>query len=92
MRCLDCKWLAGSSRIPQDMFADRQGYCDHPDREGGPWNVLQLITRETRCERLERADQARIDQREKALKILEERKCGTKSRDSRGIWYRTTGR
>lgn len=92
MRCLDCKWLAGSDRTYWELFANRQGYCDHPDREGGPWNVLQLITRETRCHRQEKAPEEKIQQRERALKILGERLCGTKSKDFRDTKYRTMGR
>ena len=72
-RCLDCRFLANSSRTPQWLFAREQGYCDHPDREGGPWNCLRSVTKPTTCERLEPADPPKVQQREKALGILRER-------------------
>lgn len=45
-RCLDCHYLAGSERTPVWLFVDGRGYCDHEDREGGRWNVLQVGSRE----------------------------------------------
>lgn len=73
MRCMDCRYLAGSNRTPQWLFAQAQGYCDHPDREGGPWSALRCITNETTCKRIEKAPREKIDMRTKALKILRER-------------------
>ena len=80
MRCLDCFFLAGSDRTPQWLFEEKKGYCDHPDREGGPWNVLQLITIEERCERFRQATKEKVELRERALRIFEERnKCKSKT-------------
>ena len=94
MRCIDCRWFAGSKGRESFgwLLADRKWFCLHPDREGGPFNVLQDITRQTRCHRLEPASKEKIEQREKALKILREKTCGTKSKDSRDMKYRTMGR
>lgn len=72
-RCIDCRHLAGSDRTPQWLFAREQGYCDHADREGGPWNCLRSVTKPTTCERLEPAEPAKVEQREKAVRILRER-------------------
>lgn len=72
-RCVDCEFLAGSERTPQWLFVDGRGYCDHEDREGGRWNVLQRIEEGTRCVRFKRADEARIAKRVKALAILRKR-------------------
>lgn len=69
-RCIDCHYLAGSDRTPAWLFADGRGYCDHEDREGGRWNVLQRIE----GDRFKRADEARITQRVKALKVLRKRR------------------
>lgn len=73
MRCIDCRWLAGSDRTPQWLFAESRGYCDHPDREGGPWNVLQDVMRQTQCKRQEPAQQQQVDNRIKAIEILRKR-------------------
>ena len=83
VRCIGCRWLAGSDRTPQWLFAEGRGYCDHPDREGGPWNVLQDVRRVTRCGRHEPADEARVHMREKAMAILEKRLCEKKMREAR---------
>ena len=72
-RCIDCRYLAGSDRTPQWLFAESRGYCDHPDREGGPWNVLQCVTQDTRCERFEPADPERVRIRQRAIEILSAR-------------------
>ena len=73
-RCIECDYLAGSDRTPAWLFADGRGYCDHADREGGRWNVLQRIEGPCRCDRFKRADEARITQRVKALKVLRKRR------------------
>lgn len=72
-RCIDCRYLAGSDRTPQWLFARSQGYCDHPDREGGPWNCLLDITKATTCRRFDPAPAEKIAQREKALSVLRQR-------------------
>ena len=73
-RCIECHYLAGSERTPAWLFVDGRGYCDHKDREGGCWNVLQRIEGPCRCVRFRRADEARITQRMKALKVLRKRR------------------
>lgn len=74
VRCLDCDYLAGSERTPQWLFVTGRGYCDHEERRGGPWNVLQEIGNPSRmCARFKPAAPERIEQRERALKILRER-------------------
>ena len=74
IRCFDCKYLAGSDRTPQWLFASDRGYCDWDGRKGGMWNVLQAVSRmRPKCQGYERAPQAKIDLREKAVKIFKER-------------------
>ena len=73
-RCIECHYLAGSERTPAWLFVDGRGYCDHKNREGGCWNVIQRIDGPYRCDRFKRADEARITQRVKALKVLRKRR------------------
>lgn len=73
-KCLECVYLAGSDRTPQWLFSERRGYCDHPEREGGRWNVLQRIDESTRCARFQAAEEAKVNQRRKALIIFDQRK------------------
>lgn len=79
-RCIDCRWLAGSDGRQKLMwlYAKAQWFCLHPDREGGPWNVLQCITRSTMCKRFEAAEDEKVAQREAAMNKLREKLCGTR--------------
>ena len=72
-RCVDCEFLAGSERTPQWLFARGQGYCDHPNRAGGKWNVLRSVVTGYHCDNFKQADKDRIKQRIKALDILSKR-------------------
>lgn len=72
-RCVDCEFLAGSDRTPQWLFASGRGYCDHPDRAGGLWNVLQGVDGFHGCERFKQADKERVRLRIHALDVLRRR-------------------
>ena len=80
MRCIDCRWFAGSKGRESFgwLLVDRKWFCVHPDREGGPWNVLQCITQATRCQRFEAAADEKVAQREAAMNKLREKLCGTR--------------
>lgn len=74
IRCIDCKYFAGSDRTPQWLFASDRGFCDSPTRKGGPWNVLQGVSRlRPNCKGYERATQDKIDLRVKAIEIFKAR-------------------
>ena len=73
MKCIECDWLAGSERKMNWLLAEGKYFCDHPDREGGPWNVLQNIVGYTRCKRFIQAPQEKIEKRLQALELLRKR-------------------
>lgn len=72
-RCIECAYLAGSERTPAWIFATGRGYCNHEERRGGPWNVLQAIEKETTCARFERASDEKITLRMRGLDVLRKR-------------------
>lgn len=71
--CIECEFLAGSERTQKWLFASRRGYCDHPDRRGGPWNVLQAIDGHRTCKHFTRAAEERVALRRKALEYFDKR-------------------
>lgn len=83
--CIECAYLAGSERTPQWLFASGRGYCDHEERKGGRWNIVQPIEGDKgmTCANFARADDEKIALRRKGLTILRQRfgeQCATGTR------------